>query len=169
MRWLIDGNNVLHAAADLRRGSRAGRLWVAGLLAAWAKKTGERVRVVFDGPAPRAEIETIIQRGGIDAEFSGAERSADDVIIAEIKRDTGPKHLAVVSSDRVILDAARRHGCVCTPSGAFIERVMRDVRVQPPPPDEPAQKQSGPAPDEADRWYDELDAAGEDMPDVPPY
>ena len=104
MPLLIDCYNVLHAQKPV---SLAGleEASLCALLAAspWARSG---VTVVCDGrPKPHSPTPGELASspgGGVELIFSGPGRSADDVIIGLIEKDSAPRRLTVVSSDRTI-------------------------------------------------------------------
>lgn len=111
MRFIIDGNNLLHALGKLTARSTlsafdAARRWLAGR-AREAHRT--EVIIVFDGqPPPRQRRD---EPGPPRVVFSGR-ATADDVIEELIRSDTGPRQLTVVSDDLRLREAARHRGCV---------------------------------------------------------
>ena len=80
MRLLIDGYNLIHAGADLFKGRAEGeqREALAEILGLYRKKKPHKITVVFDGGLEPAGSRSFLK--GIPVVFSGAERSADDVI-----------------------------------------------------------------------------------------
>lgn len=118
VRWLIDGYNVIRRNPDLRIAEsdslQAGRDALLSLVIDGARRSGDRFTVVFDGapvPGPAA------QRGQIEVIFARPPQKADDVLM-KLARQVGDGGV-VVSSDRAVLDAAGRAGCVPVPAEAF--------------------------------------------------
>lgn len=137
MRWLIDGYNVIRRDGDLRAheagGLEAGRRALLALVAGAARTSGDGFTVVFDGaPVPGAAP----GGGQVEVLFSRPPDKADDVLV-RLARQEGAGAV-VVSSDRMIADAARRAGCAVVGADAFLAAV------------------DGPSPDEDDD--DEEDA-----------
>ncbi len=125
MPLLIDCYNVLHAEKPASLAG-LGEASLCGLLAAspWAKGG---VTVVCDGrPKPHSPDAGAV--GAVVLIFSGAGRSADDVIIELVEKDTSPRRLTVVSSDRAIRRAARRRKARDLSSEDFLSRLARAVR-----------------------------------------
>jgi len=153
MPLLIDCYNVLHAEKPASLAG-LGEASLCGLLAAspWARGG---VTVVCDGrPKPHSPDPGAV--GAVVLIFSGAGRSADDVIIELIDKDTAPRRLTVVSSDRAIRRAARRRRARDWSSEEFLSRLARSARSGggggATSPGKPA---AGPLPDEqVDRWLD---------------
>jgi predicted RNA-binding protein with PIN domain len=118
MRWLIDGYNVIRRDPDLRAAEseslHAGRQALLRLVAEGVRRSGDRFTVVFDGaplPGPAAH------RGQIEVIFARPPQKADDLLM-KLARQVGDGGV-VVSSDRAVLDAAGRAGCVPVTAEAF--------------------------------------------------
>jgi hypothetical protein len=154
MAFLIDGNNLLHALAaagyDLGRGS------LTGLLSR-ALAGGKKVHVVFDGPRPSGPLERQISADGVSVAFSG-KSSADDVLIAMIAADNGPRELVVVSTDHEIRRAARRRRCRNVTSEDFATFLIRTVNgvEKPSSSSEPDEKENGLNDEQARQWLREF-------------
>src|SRR5437588_3660827 len=139
MRWLIDGYNVIRRDPGLVAGEAAGldagRAALLALLARVARDSRETFTVVFDGarrtggtPSP----------GRVAVMFSRPPDTADDVLrrLAASLRDGA----VVVTSDRAVLDSARRVGAVAVTAEAFLDAARRppdddvgDDDDEPPP------------------------------------
>lgn len=156
MPVVIDGNNLLYAAQDADPERPAGREKLCRLLAGWARRTGEAVSVIFDGPAPAKALAEQILADPIDVRFSGAGVSADSVVIRFIGESTAPRQLIVVSTDREIARAARRRGARSIDSAAFWTLVVAGGPPSPPRANWPRGKKHGLEPGEVDRWLEEL-------------
>lgn len=125
MPLLIDCYNVLHAEKPVSLAG-LGEASLCGLLAQspWARGG---VTVVCDGrPKPHSPDPGAV--GAVQLVFSGPGRSADDVIIELIQKDTSPRRLTVVSSDRTIRKAARRRRARDWSSEEFLSRLARAAR-----------------------------------------
>jgi uncharacterized protein len=109
---LIDGYNFG------RRGSMApffessdlesGRRYLLEKLAEYKRSKGIRITVVFDGTAGTSLSREKDLHKGIEVIYSRQGETADDVIIAAIRRK--PSGLMVVTSDRAIINQAKSHG-----------------------------------------------------------
>ena len=119
MRWLIDGYNVIRGDADLRAaeagGLEAGRAALLGRLAAVARRSSDRFTVVFDGAPGRSAPSP----GRLEVLFSRPPEKADDVLVRLARQEKSGA--VVVSSDRVIRDAAHRAGSIVLGAAAFVE------------------------------------------------
>jgi len=107
MPYLVDGNNLAHALG-LSRGSRADRETCARVLAAFCRSRGARATVVFDGPAPATPLGAGEPRR-LRVVFSEG-RTADEVILGQVKASRAPRDLIVVTSDKSLGDRARHMG-----------------------------------------------------------
>ena len=157
MPFLVDGNNLLFAARDHDPERPPSRSTLCIWLGRWARRTGECVAIVFDGPAPAEPLAKQISDPDITVSFSGAGISADDVLIEMIENDSAPRRLSIVSSDREIIRVAKRRRAKPLRSGDFWTLVLRELRSPPPPsPLEPKQKREGLAEEETEHWLREL-------------
>jgi predicted RNA-binding protein with PIN domain len=114
-RWLVDGMNVIGSRPDgwWRDRERAWRR-LAGQLAAYARETGEEVRLVLDGRRPGDwpdEVETTFARGRRGA--------ADDAIVELVSSDPDPGSLVVVTSDRELVARVRALGAEVEAASGF--------------------------------------------------
>ncbi len=127
MGYLIDGNNLIGraSAADLR--DPAGREgWIRRLIA-FQRFTRRRVVLVFDGRPPD-ELPVVEVGPKFTIVYSDVGRSADDVIEELLSSGIEKRHLEVVSSDRRIRDAARRHGARAVTSDEFLRALKGALR-----------------------------------------
>ncbi|MBW2240633.1 MAG: NYN domain-containing protein [Deltaproteobacteria bacterium] len=136
--WLVDGFNVLHVA--LLHGRERGRWWRAEardqLLSRIQRFEGPgKVCVVFDGPRPETDPEP--PATGVSPELppAAAHRivfapSADDWLLAEIRKHANPIRLAIVTADRRLADRARHRGAQIQSPRDFLARCPAD---DPPP------------------------------------
>jgi uncharacterized protein len=119
MRWLVDGYNVIRRDPELAAaegaGLDAGRASLLALLARVAQRTSETFTVVFDGARRSGGTASA---GRVSVLFSRPPDTADDVLrrLAASLRDGA----VVVTSDRAVLDAARRAGAVAVTAEAFV-------------------------------------------------
>jgi len=121
-RWLIDGFNVLHAGVLVGRDRRE---WLTEPL---RRQLLDRVRqfddadaelwVVFDG---RRDPDARSDDGeGLPRQVFAD--SADDWLVAEVRRADDPSEIVVVTADRAVADRARHRGAVVVPPRAFLDR-----------------------------------------------
>jgi len=160
MPYLIDGNNLIFALAEV--GPEVGRVGLCELLAGLVS-AGQKVRIVFDGPAPGPPADARIAETGVGASFCPGS-PADDEIIACIDADSAPRLLTVVSSDRQIRRAAAKRRCTVVTSEDFARRLSQILRVANGPAAgrcEPREKRTGLTPEETRRWLAEFGLDGE--------
>ncbi|MEP0847368.1 MAG: NYN domain-containing protein [Phycisphaerae bacterium] len=124
---LVDGNNLLHAAWNVEPERPVGRSALCTTLGDWARRTGARIHVVFDGGSPNANLAAQIGDRDVLTTFSGPGISADELLLELIRKNSAPRRLVVVSSDRQIATAARRRRAQCAGSVRFWERVLRTL------------------------------------------
>jgi predicted RNA-binding protein with PIN domain len=111
---LIDGYNYIGrtslAGMFGPAGSEIARDQFLDQLVEYRKEKGVRVTVVFDAYAGVHLVRSRTNYKGIEVIYSGRNETADDVIRQLIRgRPTG---LIVVSSDRALIDEAKRYGVV---------------------------------------------------------
>ncbi len=153
VRYVIDGNNLMHALAAC--GEEVGRYGLCKLLSPLARR--ESVTVAFDGPRPEGQMDRQIRELGVEVVYAPG-RPADERILARIGADSDPRRLAVVSTDREIRTAARRRRCKVIRSEDFAPQLLAERRAaaEPPPPAEPPEKRRGLSPGETKRWLREF-------------
>jgi uncharacterized protein len=153
MRYLVDGNNLMFALAEV--GIGADREQLGRLLGEFANRQGTDVTVVFDGPAPRGPP---ADRCGADisAYYSGG-RTADDVLADLVNSYSAPRNLTVVSGDRAVQRQAKRRGCKIIEALAFARLLKASARgPAKAADDEPAAKREGLSKGQVDRWLKEF-------------
>lgn len=152
MPIFIDCYNVLHADKPASLAG-LGEASLCGLLAGspWARGG---VTVVCDGsPKPHSPDPRDVEPVALI--FSGPGRSADDVIIQMIDKDSAPRRLTVVSSDREIRKAARRRRARDISSEAFLEKLALAVKQGGGGTATSGKPSAGPMTDDhVDRWLD---------------
>ena len=110
-RVIVDANNVIGSRPDGWWRDRAGasRRLVAEL-AELARRSGDRVAIVFDGK-PLAGLEEGIHDGVLVAYARrGGRNAADDRIVEEVAADRDPSSLTIVTSDRELGERVRALG-----------------------------------------------------------
>jgi len=152
----VDAPGLARLVARSRYGSRA--CW---LVCDGAPPGSRRSGGVIRQPVAGVEAVEIV--------YAGPGRDADSAIERLIERDTAPRQLLVVSSDRRILTAARKRRCRTLTSEAFLARLAEDhskpgTGTEPYPefaldvPLDPA---------EARRWRERLGVTNLDVPASP--
>lgn len=155
MTVMVDGNNLLHAAADAEPERPPGRTQLCQRIGAWASRYRHAALVFFDGAAPDAPRAAQLAAEGVEMIFSGAV-TADEALIERLNAHSAPRQVLVVSSDREIRAAARRRRAVPVPSAEFWRRLERDLSRPRPRKVEPPAKREGLSADELDQWLDEF-------------
>jgi predicted RNA-binding protein with PIN domain len=111
---LIDGYNYIGrtALAGMFGASdpETARDHLLDQLVEYRKEKGARITVVFDAYAGVHLFRSRTNYKGIEVIYSGRDETADDVIRQSIR--TRPAGLVVVSSDRALIDEAKRYGVV---------------------------------------------------------
>lgn len=124
MKWLLDGYNVIRRDAELRDREtgrlEAGRVALLALVAGVAREVRDEFVVVFDGAHRHAAAAS---PGRVTTVFSRPPETADDVLrrLAAAHREGA----VVVTSDRAVLDSARRVGAVGVTAEAFLDALRR--------------------------------------------
>jgi predicted RNA-binding protein with PIN domain len=131
MAILIDGFNLIYKFPDLEGLMYQGKLSDArkgllNILKEYAKITGARIRVVFDGKKePSLEIKSE-NVGTIDVYYS-LEYSADHLIKEFIKKDPNPKMSTVVTSDKDITSFVQRFRVKIKKSEEFADHINKTI------------------------------------------
>ncbi|MCG3128140.1 MAG: hypothetical protein CHACPFDD_03016 [Phycisphaerae bacterium] len=150
MPVLIDGDNLVHAARSVEgTGLAIGRAAVCERVGRWARRRGERVRIIFDGRAPESGLREQITGTEVEVRFSGSGITADVAIAEALTADSAARRLLVVSSDRQVQRSARRRRAKAIGSSEFWVGIRRDLERPERRPGEPREKFSGDQPDAA--------------------
>jgi len=162
---IIDGNNLLHAMHEHAPVPTVGRETMVRALERWAGRHCDDVTLVFDGPAPKGGLRKQLSSRRLSVRFA-APKSADDVIIAIVKRSSHPDTVRVVSSDTAIGYEARKRRCAHTDAVAFTHEVFADPSEAPatPPLDPGREKPESQSPEDVDRWVDIFDDSIDEEP-----
>jgi predicted RNA-binding protein with PIN domain len=125
-RLIVDGNNVMGAAADgwwRDRPAAARRL--LGRVQRYAAATGASVVLVFDVPDPEL---TEGDHGGVELRYAArtGRDAGDDRIRELLASDDRAPNVEVVTSDRALAASARALGASVAGAGTFLAR-LRDL------------------------------------------
>ena len=143
---LIDTSNVLHAIAVLPEHLKGLDVPALARLISESRYAKRRAVLVCDGVGPPSaaakatlasdeRASTLAttntapsgkEIAGLDLVYAGAHQEADDVIELLIARDTAPRRLLVVSTDRRLAQAARRRRAHSITSEAFLRHLAAD-------------------------------------------
>ena len=164
MRYLIDGNNLLHAVHHLGEGQAVGRQGLSELIAAWAARTGRVVTLYYDGPEPKGGLAKQLRPQGIQVQFSG-KRTADSLIEEEVAQARLPTEITVVTGDRAIQHEVRYRKAKTVESISFAEQLYhrdeRTIRVERQTEEKPVEVD----PDEVDLWTQRVQDEMGDLPE----
>ncbi|MBN1489131.1 MAG: NYN domain-containing protein [Phycisphaerae bacterium] len=132
VEYVIDGNNLLHAARAYLAGP-PGRGQLCATVGRWAAGRGIGATIIFDGPEPRAGVLEQMRQAGVAVRFSPG-RPADELIEDIIDAAALPRQLTIVSSDGAVRAAGRRRGCPCIQAEAFAKLLVEDRGPEVAPP-----------------------------------
>lgn len=119
MPFLIDGHNLIGAMPDLRLEDPDDEARLVERLQRLAMRTGRRITVIFDRGAPGMGG-SLGPRNGVTVRFAPPGMTADELLIQRIRAERNPRGLIVVSSDRDVQAAARRHGATVWSAAEFL-------------------------------------------------
>jgi len=122
MSYLVDGHNMLGQIPGLTLESPADRQRLVRTLDGFARARRCRITVVFDGDPP-ARWKEEMQFGRVRVLHSGRGRSADDSILAAIRRSRAPGDIMLVTSDRALYERGRHLGAKALLGHKFRERI----------------------------------------------
>jgi len=123
--YLVDGDNLLGTWPGRRR-SDAERRDLAMTLGRMARRWRRRIVTVFDGHSPPAAS------FGADVVFSGAGRSADDLILSTLREQEDRRGWIVVTSDRSLGDQCRYLEARVERCDRFRRRLVEDAGGEKP-------------------------------------
>jgi len=123
MPYLIDGNNLLGAARDARLALPRTERELIRVLSRFAGRRRGRLTIVFDGPPGSRQGGAAGPAAGVKVIYSGAGRTADDVILEMAERSRAPGDIVLVTSDRALRSRARGLGCRLMGCAEFAARL----------------------------------------------
>ena len=122
---IIDGYNL---TGILRGDLQRERQRLIEALAAYRKKKGHDITVVFDGWKDGRGHESRTTEGGVTVIYTGLGEKADSVIKKTVSKSPTP--MIVVSSDREIQKHAWSHGATPIDSELFLRVLERDGETE---------------------------------------
>jgi predicted RNA-binding protein with PIN domain len=132
VRILVDGYSLLHAWPQLARGqprhSAPAREALIRILARYQDATGTPVTVVFDGPLSRPRLSRPEEVHPVEVLFSGAGRTADDLIERAVHRFQPFGEVLVITDDHAERDLVIGMGGSAWPCDTFIAEIANAVR-----------------------------------------
>jgi len=122
---LVDGNNIIHAWADLaalhRRSRGSAHRELIKQLTCYQDFAGDRVVVVFDGRGDRTAEER--EPGGIQVFYTSGDKTADDVIERLAVKYVDTYRITVATDDRAEQDGVVAAGGEAISSDALRGRI----------------------------------------------
>ena len=138
MPYLIDGHNLIAQMTDISLDDPDDEARLLSRLRSFCAQKGKKVYVYFDCKAPGAEDPP--STGGLTVRFVKSPRTADDAILAHLRRLGREAHnWTVVSSDREIQQVAKHAGARVLASSDFAsllapsENIAEDPEKPAPP------------------------------------
>ncbi|HEV2821267.1 MAG TPA: NYN domain-containing protein [Solirubrobacteraceae bacterium] len=117
MRWLVDGMNVIGTRPDgWWKDRHAAMVRLVDLCERWVATEGDDLCVVFERPPSPPIRSTVIEVAHAPRARANA---ADDEIVRRIAADPTPGTIRVVTSDRMLADAARAAGATVVGAETF--------------------------------------------------
>jgi predicted RNA-binding protein with PIN domain len=117
MRWLVDGMNVIGTRPDgWWKDRHAAMVRLVDLCERWVAQEGDDLCVVFERPPSPPIRSTVIEVAHAPRARANA---ADDEIVRRIAADATPATIRVVTSDRMLADAARAAGATVVGAESF--------------------------------------------------
>jgi len=172
---LVDAYNALHVTGVLPPEIAGVDARGLARLIARSRYGDRRCWLVCDGAPPGSRRsggmirQPVAGVESVEVVYAGPGRDADSAIERLIERDSAPRQLLVVSSDRRILTAARKRRCGAATSEAFLARLAED-HARPGSGREPYPEFALDVPldpVEARRWRERLGVADLDVPASP--
>lgn len=122
-RILVDAYNVLHVTGVLSPEVAGPDLQDLAELIALSRWASIPAQLICDGKATKAARPP----RGVKIVYAGAGKDADSLIESLIERDTAPRSLRIVSSDRRLRNAARRRKASWMSSEDFLRALNHDA------------------------------------------
>ncbi len=128
MPFIIDGHNLIAALPDLDLSDPDDERKLVEMLQGFCSRTNRRATVYFDRGVPGGE--PTIKSGRVDVRFVRLPRTADDAIRDHLlKLDKEAPNWTIVSSDREVIDAARRADASVLHSDAFGQMISTSTNT----------------------------------------
>jgi predicted RNA-binding protein with PIN domain len=131
VRILVDGYSLLHSwpelAAGRARHSAAARDELVSVLTQYQDSLGTPVTIFFDGSGARPHAPSQESRSHIEVLFSGAGRTADDLIERATHRFQAYGEVLVVTDDRAEQDTVIGLGGQVASCGNFLQMLGAEL------------------------------------------
>jgi hypothetical protein len=152
MPYVIDGYNLLRAVQkNFDSLSHISEYEFCSFISEFIRRKKSHGYLFFDGTGP-PDRSNLAGFKYLDVIFTGPDTDADTMIEELIAKNTHPKRLNIISSDRRIRTAARKRRAKSIPSLEFWELVAKKLTQKPKHPPEPPQKFHGLTESEVDAW-----------------
>ena len=160
---IIDGNNLLHAMHKHAPVPNVGRETLVRIIERWARQDDDKVTLVFDGSTPRGGLADQMRSSRITVRFS-ERQTADDIIVALVRRTSRPDAVQVITSDTAIRHEARLRKCRHTDAVAFVRELYAPKDRSGGPVPRASEKPGTVSPEEAQEWMDLFGVEDEEDP-----
>ena len=127
MQWLIDGHNLIGQLPDLHLDDPHDEEKLLEILRRYRARTGDTLTVIFDAGLTYQPAKTQ-KRGGITVQFAPHKQTADQIIMRRLKKVKNPQAVMVVSSDRVVQQAAHFAGVRVISAQEFAQKLVWPTR-----------------------------------------
>jgi predicted RNA-binding protein with PIN domain len=125
MHYLIDGHNLISQLSDISLDDPDDEAKLVLLLRSWIAGGRKRtVTVVFDGGLPGGTWR-YMSRGKLKALFATESQSADAILINRVQQVKNPLAYTLVTSDREILDVAKKRRMPYMTARAFAQQLQK--------------------------------------------
>ena len=153
--YLFDGYNVYHASLKLsEEWSHITPVTLLGFISADMRTLRDGGIVVFDGTERRGWAGEVEPAGFVKVVYSGGGIEADTRLEELIKKNTAPRRLVVVSTDRQVRKAARRRRAKSLSSAEYLVQMLGRSERPAPRPRDPREKRHGVADGELGEWLE---------------
>jgi predicted RNA-binding protein with PIN domain len=126
MHYLIDGHNLLAKMATIEIGETNGEAELVLLLRRWtAGRRNRKVSIVFDGGLPGGAHRGL-STNPVKVIFAPKDRTADDLLIAQIRKMHNPSEFTIVTDDRAVIKEGQARKAVLLSSVTFA-RTLDDI------------------------------------------
>jgi len=130
-KMLLDGYNVIHADAALKRHAEKdmnrARLELIDRLKIYLKDKEVRMTLVFDGQGGITDVEMILP-AKLQVMYSPFGQTADELILSSLRASANPREYIVVTSDAMDIGReARSLGAEVLSSGEFLKRIAKNA------------------------------------------
>jgi hypothetical protein len=150
MQIIIDGHNLLWAAANIEEDKTITDVALCRILDSYFGLTRQNGEIIFDGTGPPNKAE-FNNTNNLLVTFSGRSCDCDTVIEHRILDSTAPKLLTIVSTDRRLRDAASARKVNSIKSEDFWDEVKKQLNKRKPG-KEPPGKRGGLTESETQLW-----------------